>query len=300
MAQALMRAGIPHLRQFCSADPDAIAAWLDESGLAGQRLVVKPPKSVGTDEVHVVPAGQDWRPAFDRIIGKENKAGVRNDAVLVEEFCEGTEYIVDTYSVDGRHGLVDVCRYTKRQRDDRIGIYDRVYFLPPHHPDVPVLRDYAMRVVEAVGIRNGCGHNEIMLTEDGPRLIEVAARLAGGGHQGVTMLATGDNHVQRTIRHHLDGAFRPDFDWQQYVCAAFLSAPRPGVFRNGDVFDAAREFPTYNSEKFFFGTGDVVPATDDIFTPLGWVILADPDEDAVERDYARLKELERQVVIDPA
>jgi len=38
-----------------------------------------------------------------------------------------------------------------------------------------------------------------MMTVDGPRLIEVAARPAGGGHQMVSELATGDNHIKRTV-----------------------------------------------------------------------------------------------------
>ena len=58
MAQAVHAAGIPDLRQFSSNDPDEIDAWLRETGLHGKRLVVKPVKSAGTDNVHIVPEGR--------------------------------------------------------------------------------------------------------------------------------------------------------------------------------------------------------------------------------------------------
>jgi hypothetical protein len=113
--------------------------------------------------------------------------------------------LVDTYSVGGRHGLVDVCRYTKRQFGDRIGIYDCVEFLPPADPDVALAWSYTQRVLDAVGVRNGCGHVEVMLTPDGPRLIEIGSRPAGGGHQLITEIATGDNHIKRTVAHRERG-----------------------------------------------------------------------------------------------
>jgi len=80
---------------------------------------------------------------FDQILGKINLVGQRNDAVVVEEFAEGTEYLIDSYSVDGKHGLVDVCRYNKVQRGDSIGVYDLVNFIAPDRTvmDVCALHD---------------------------------------------------------------------------------------------------------------------------------------------------------------
>src|SRR6266536_6098553 len=73
MAQAVRAAGIPHLAQTCADEPAAVAAWLAEQGLEDAPLVLKPPKSAGTDDVHLVPAGGDWKAVFDQIIGRVNK-----------------------------------------------------------------------------------------------------------------------------------------------------------------------------------------------------------------------------------
>ena len=299
MVQALARAGVPHLRQVCTDNPAVVARWLGDTRLASEPVVLKPPRSGGTDNVYLVAAGADWRPAFDAILGQANVFGERNDAVLVSEFAAGTEFLVDTYSVDGRHGLVDVCRYTKLTRGDRIGIYDCVEFLPPDHADVAAVWPYTKRVLDAVGIRNGCGHVEVMLTPAGPRLIEIGARPAGGGHQMISEIATGDNHIKRTVAHRERGEFKESYELVQHLRGVFIPSPAAGIWRNAEVFASVDSLPTFYAKNFPHGTGDRVRATDSLFTFLAWVIITSPDKAAVDRDYAQIKEWEGLIQVDP-
>jgi biotin carboxylase len=298
MARAVRIAGIPGLRQICSADPAVIDAWLSETGLNSSRVVVKPPKSTGTDNVHIVDQGKDWTPYFDRIYGQVNEAGVRNDAVLVQAFADGPEFLVDSYSVDGRHGLIDVCRYTKVRRGDRVGVYDLVDFIEPDNPDTLEVWPYVRGVLDAVGIRNGCCHSEVVLTQQGPRLLEVGARPAGGGHQMISKLATGDNHILRTVAHRVRGEFREGYRLLQHVCSVVITAPHSGIWRNQEIFGRVDTLPTYWKHEFYFGTGDLVPAPAGLHSVLGWVVLATPDRAAMLADYRRIKELERQIQVD--
>jgi hypothetical protein len=297
MAQALATSGVPRLRQICSADPAEIQAWIARERLAGAHLVVKPPKSAATDEVHIVPPGDGWRPLVDRLVGKVNLTGLVNEAVLVQEFADGPELLVDSYSVDGVHGLVDVCRYTKVRRGDRIGIYDRVDFLPPEHPHVRAVWPYVQDVLDAVGIRNGCGHSEVVLTSEGPRLLEVAERPAGGGHQLISKLATGDNHILRTVAHRVHGRFEPGYQLVQHVRGVFLSAPIAGMLRNPEVFDQVDQVPTFYAKQLPHGAGDFVPQTVDLSNILGWVVLAGPYEAEIDADYRRIKAMESAINI---
>ncbi|MDQ2837263.1 MAG: ATP-grasp domain-containing protein [Actinomycetota bacterium] len=299
MAKAVAAAGVPHLRQLFSADADEITNWLAETGLDAHDLVVKPPNSGGTDDVHMVPAGGDWRPLFDRMVTQVNHLGLVNGGILIQEFAEGTEYLVDSYSVDGKHGLVDICRYTKLRKGDRIGIYDRVDFLSPEDPEVATIWQYTLQILDALGFRNGCGHAEIMLTPDGPRLIEIAERPAGGGHQVISKIATGDNHILRTVSHRVHGEFKPSYELLQHLCGVFVSAPHAGIWRNAEIFDELEQLPTYVDKNFPKGTGDYVESTDDLSSFLAWVTLVAPDAEAINVDYRRVKELEAQIVIEP-
>lgn len=298
MVDALARAGVPHLRTISSADVDEVDEWIRRNGLQDRPLVIKPPKSGGTDAVHLAMAGEDWRPLFRSMVGSLNDYRIVNDEIVVQEYAEGTEYIVDLYSVAGRHGLVDVCVYVKHDLGGRIGIYDVADFLGADDPIVTILAEYTKRAAHAVGIRNGSTHAEVMLTEDGPLLIELAARYSGSCMMLSGKLATGTNQIDLTVRHHLDGYFSPDFRLEREVRTLWLAATNAGVVRNAEVLAAARELPTV-FQNSLPQNGQRVAKTEDMHTCLGWIIQAAADWPAIERDYRTIRELEQRLEIEP-
>ncbi|MFD7020272.1 ATP-grasp domain-containing protein [Streptomyces sp. NPDC059928] len=299
MAQAVARAGIPHLRTFAAATEQEAANWLRETGLEGQALVLKPRCSGGTDGVHKVEAGEDWRLPFRQLLGSVNMFDLSNDSILLQEFASGTEFVVDTYSVNGELGLVAVVQYSKSTRGDRIGVYDAEDYLLPGDPLVGVLESYTRQVARAVGIRTGCTHTEIMMTDQGPRLIEIAARLDGGCGQQAARLATGDCQIDRAVRHHLDSVFVPGYEIVRPTRVAWLSAANSGTMRNAEVLDGVRELASFQKLGCRYPNGSRVPMTEDLFSTLGWVLLSAPDQDVVDQDTKRVREIEAKVVIDP-
>jgi biotin carboxylase len=301
MAVALKAAGVPHLRQFSTADAGEVTRWLDGTGLVDAPLVLKPPKSGGTDDVWAVSAGADWRPAFERILGSINKLDMVNDEVLIQELAEGVEYEVDTYSVDGQHGLAAVWRYRKERRGDRLGIYLSNTFVPADDPAVAVLFAYTGRVLDAVGVRNGPAHVEVMITPAGPRLIEVGARMAGAGQQDLSFTAAGDNQIERAVRHRVDGDRTVSgYTMRQHVRSVYLSSPRAGRLDSGGALDALTELPTVHRSYLAHRDGDLVARTDDLWTSLGYLVLAGPDAAALDADERAIRAVEAALEIRPA
>ena len=292
MALALERAGVPGPKTISSDDPALVEKWIESVGLAGRPLIVKPANSAGTDNVHLVRAGEDWRQYFDKVLGLVNGFDLRNDTVIVQEFLEGPEYIVDLYSVDGQHGLVDVCVYSKHDRGARIGIYDVADFLAPDHPDVPLLAEYTKQAADAVGIRNGSTHAEVIITPDGPRLVELAARYSGSCMMLSGSLATGDNQIERTVRHVLDGEFVPGYDLVNEVRTVWLCSDHAGEVRHMEILQAALELPTVHKMSIP-PNGRTVPMTNDVTTALGWIIQGAATWAEIDADYQRIRELEK-------
>ena len=42
-------------------------------------------------------------------------------------------------------------------------------------------------------------------------------------------VATGDNHIRRTVAHRVRGEFTPGYELRQHLSAVFLSSPATGV-----------------------------------------------------------------------
>lgn len=295
MATAAASAGLPIVRQVCTNDPEVVRDWIDRDGLAASDLVIKPPKSAGTDGVRRIPAGGDWEAAFRAQLGATNFWGIRNDQMLLQEYISGTEFVVDSFSHDGRHTITDVCRYRKVDNGTQMAVYDSMEWLPPDHEVVAELVAYAKGVLDAVGLRFGSAHVEIMLTERGPRLIELNARPHGGGQPRFCRVATGSSQVDRTVSYFTGGPPLPDsYELRTHVMVVFLIASRGGVV--GDIADLERlaDLPSHHYSQLAIGPGDRIEPTRDLLSTLalGFVVLANDSRSRLLEDYAAIRRTE--------
>ncbi|OIK25546.1 ATP-grasp domain-containing protein [Streptomyces malaysiense] len=177
MIESLRAAGLRCARQLKSADAAEIVDWAERD--AGYPVVVKPLSSASTDGVSICRSAEEIRTAAAAVLGAYDIFERRNAEVLAQSFLRGPEYIVDVVRGPGggRH-VCGVWRYEKTETGTK-RIYDKDILLDPDSPEVPVLVDYVDRVLDALGIRFGAAHAEVVLTPEGPALVEVGARLNG-------------------------------------------------------------------------------------------------------------------------
>jgi hypothetical protein len=114
----------------------------------------------------------------------------------------------------------------------------------------------------------------------------------------IAKLATGTNHILRTVAHRVRGEFDPGYQLIQYVCSVVITAPQAGIWRNAEIFAEVDSLGTFYTKHFYFGSGDVVPAPAGLSSMLGWVVLVTSDKAAMDADYRRIKQVERQVRVD--
>jgi biotin carboxylase len=298
MARALVAAGVPCMRQICTDSVDEVADWIDREALTDRDLVIKPPKSASTDGVVKVPAGSDWRAKFSELLGSVNRLGFTNDKLVVQEYLYGVEYAVDTASFDGAHSVASICRYNKTDNGPFMAIYDTMEWMAPDFPDAGVLKDYAVKVLDAVGMRYGTSHIEIMVTKDGPRLIEIGARPHGGGHPQFCRLATGDSQVDRIARSFVENGFSNlDFELKTNLRVVFLLCRDGGQVSNRDALDDIATLPSHHFSKINIRQWDWLKPTQDLFASLdmGFVVLAHEDPDRIAADTRKIRRLEAQL-----
>jgi biotin carboxylase len=303
MHQALAKAGLPVIRQVCTTDPEEVAAWIEREGLAGHDLVIKPTSSAGTVGVTRAPGGEGWRDRFAELLGTYDKLGVFAEDVLVQEHMTGTEYAIDTVSHHGKHSITDIIKYRRIPYGEGIAVYDSVEWLPYDREELGDLIDYGLGALDAVGLTEWAAHTEIMMTPDGPRLLEVNARLAGAGNPAVTEIATGGSQVTRIVDKCAGrGDAMPEgYTLKQNVMAVFLMAHSAGIVRNAEIYDEARKLPSYHSPVHLVGTGDHVDASTDLFATMtmGYIILAHESSEQIAADRKAIRELEQSLIIDP-
>ncbi|WP_240505349.1 ATP-grasp domain-containing protein [Nocardia mangyaensis] len=267
--ETLRLAGIRATRQVLVSDEQKLRAW---HGEIGGRVVVKPVRSAGNDGVRFCATPDDSVAAYREIHGSTNVFGRSNDAVVAQEYLVGTEYAVNTVSSHGRHRVTDIWRYAKMTVNGVVDRHAGVFSTPAEQ--VPELIGYARAVLDALGVHHGPAHLEIMLTPDGPCLVEAGIRLCGGGAAYYAHLAGGESQLEWTVDAYLHPQrfereyVRPN-SIERHVVMAYLTSPVEGVLEDYPLLEQVRALPSFHQEHLSVRPGEQLPRTvDDCTEPL--------------------------------
>lgn len=142
-------------------------------------LVVKPIESAGADGFKLCDSMDEAREHFDFLNSSDRWCGAQGRGVLLQEFLEGTEYIVDHVSCDGVHKTTMLWMYDFQEvNGHRVCVAQRP--VPYDSSAMAELVAYTRQCLNALGVRNGATHTEVMWTSGGPCLVEVNCRCQGG------------------------------------------------------------------------------------------------------------------------
>jgi hypothetical protein len=295
MVEAVRRAGLRAARQVKTADVGEALTFA--AGLPEHRVILKPQRSSGSNLVFAADTTMQIRDAFAQILSRTTMFGERNSEVCVQEFIEGREYIIDTVSRDGAVAVTDMWEYHFADRNGVPFLYDRTELLPSDHPHAAELDDYTKRVVEALGIRWGPAHCEVMLTDSGPTVIEVGARLAGAAIPRYAQAAGEMSQLCVTADAYTDSAafavarsYRPTHDRTCYLVQLISTAK--GVFFGHSRLSEIEQLRSFFAADLWLADGDPVYPTVDLVTSPGHVALIYSDPDVLMADYAAIRRWE--------
>jgi carbamoylphosphate synthase large subunit len=271
MIETLRAAGLNAAAQIRVTDEDALRAWHAQRG---GRVVVKPLRSAGGDGVVFCDTPHESVAAFRRLIGRSNVFGSVNDGVVAQEYLGGPEYMVNTVSRDGQHYVSDVWHTGRVQANGMIDLCDALSLVDSGGPVVAALSDYAFQVLDVLGIRHGPAHLEIRLTPSGPCLVEVGARLPGGGIAFQAGRSTGDSQADLTVSAYLEpekflAKVGTSYQVSQFCAIVGMISPVDGVLRAYRGLDLIERLEGFDSMQILVPPGQRIARTvDDLGYPV--------------------------------
>lgn len=176
--ELIKAAGLRSVRQAGSDKFDeTIEAFLQSEEFP---VVLKPTESAGSDGVKLCHTYEEAKEHFALLMDSQMVNGGDCPAVLCQEFLRGKEYVVDHVSKDGIHKTMMVWVYDKRPTNGSAFVYFGCVPVDPQSPEAKILIPYVRGVLDALGFQNGPSHGEVMMTPDGPCLVEMNCRAHGG------------------------------------------------------------------------------------------------------------------------
>ena len=170
MRDRLKKCGVPIPKYYVAVDFEAFSDAVDR--LDGH-CIVKPADNAGSRGVVLFTCEMSKEKTYEY-----SKSNSRNGTVLVEEVMQGAEVSVEVMVVEGQPHI--------------LSITDKYITPPPYFVELAhcepsrldgetqeKIRKVAVQAIKAIGIENAPAHVEIKVTEEGPKIVELAARLGG-------------------------------------------------------------------------------------------------------------------------
>ena len=219
------------------------------------------------------------------------------------EFLKGREYVVDHVSRDGVHKTMMVWVYDKRPANGSAFVYHGCLPVDINSPEARIVVPYIRRVLDAIGIKNGPSHGEVIMTSDGPCLVEMNCRARGGDAAWLPLaraLAGGYSQVESSVDAFIDSRqfmVTPDKPPSPFKASGeevILVSHSRGIVKSTPGFEEIKKLPSFVYLETGVREGTMVDYTVDLYTGIGSVVLMHHDPAVVEKDVARIREMEKE------
>mmetsp|Transcript_29231 Transcript_29231/g.90831 ORF Transcript_29231/g.90831 Transcript_29231/m.90831 type:complete len:427 (+) Transcript_29231:64-1344(+) len=296
--ECVRRAGLRAVRQACGSRWSELKAFVEAEPMP---IIVKPVEGAGSDGVRLCRSVAEAEAHFRALAAKPQLFGLQNKAVLCQEFLRGHEYVVDHVSRDGEHKTMMVWVYDKRPAN---GAEFVEYGMVPVDPGSAVackIVHYARGVLDALGVRNGPSHGEVIVTRTGPCLVEMNCRAHGGDGAWLPLaraLVGGYTQVDATLDAFLDEeAFQrlPEMPPSPLKASGLnveLVSFKEGRVKATPGYDRIRRMESFVSLEPAYEAGSTLRPTIDILSQAGSVVLMHRDPEVVLRDQEEIRKME--------
>ena len=227
-----------------------------------------------------------------------------NDGVLIQEFMEGTEYIVNLVCNEGVRKCTAMWKYDKRPYNGGSFVcFGKSLLSMEEDQRHREILDYTLRVLEAFCFMNGAIHAEVMYIEGrGPLLVEINCRLQGGNAAWVPPVEACMGYSQLSVLMDVylnEGKILFDnipSAPESIVGGCYAVKMRSnvcGILQDiiQSQLDRILALPSYQGHFFLVKPSDKLLLTVDMPSVPGEVTLVNEDRDILDQDYALLNEI---------
>lgn len=293
MIDRIRKAGLRAPMQFHSASVDDVMAWARAQ--RGLPLVVKPARSAGVSGVKICRTLEQVDAAARHVLATRSIYNHPNDDIVVQSYSEGQEYIVDSVSFGGKHRVVSLWEvHRDRVHAPRL---DRMLLVNHDDSQYVNLLNYAKEALNALDVRFGPSHLELINTIEGPVVVELNSRLHGSLDLRLTTAVTGENHVSATVGAILDSERMFDVSTATRMfrgsCGhVLLRSPCSGMLNRDFPWQSIRDLPSFVGLTQTINAGDRIELTVDLTTSLGTVSLYAESNEQLNEDCQRIRAIE--------
>jgi biotin carboxylase len=180
MRKALSKSGFELVQTALGQSVEDLVHFREK---VGSRFIVKPRDGVGSQRVFCVNDKTDLAATAESFKGD----------FLMEEFLEGRELSIESFSFNGKHfvfGINEETKYSGNSLNPYVEIAHEMPAFLAEQERTEVIA-FIGKFLDCIGISDGPAHTELKLTPRGPRIIETHNRMGGDWLPVLVKLSSG-------------------------------------------------------------------------------------------------------------
>jgi hypothetical protein len=265
-------------------------------------VIIKQPFGAGSANMLKCSTDKELIENFITIKNSPDTFGNVPDNLLVEQYLEGEEIIVNCASRDGKNFLDQILTHRKKIVDGKHIVYDVDVLHYRLNKKYKKVIEYVYDVMDALGVKVGATHNEVILTSEGqPLLLETAARIPGTvpqlaeykkvmGYESYDVVL--DSYLD-PIQHEKN--VKKEYSPLLHFCVKLLISPLDTDIVNIPAKNLLPHIPSVGTVNVSSAELNMhLSKTINLLTPAGIVALSGADKNQVELGYRVLRFLEEK------
>lgn len=239
-------------------------------------FIVKPSDNSGSRGIYAVTDISDTKMITEAF--QYSKKYSRSGYILVEELMYGDEVSVESFTQNGKTSIVQI---TDKKTTGMPYFVEIGHSQPSHYPEETINRiKYVTELaIEAIGIDNAASHTEIKITSEGPKIVEIGARLGGGCiTTDLVPLSTGVNMVRASIDLALGNKINIEPTIKAGSAISFFYGEKGTINKISGV-EEAQKIAGVKKIVFLKTVGDEVNDLKNGSDRFGYVIVQEEDEE---------------------
>jgi S-sulfo-L-cysteine synthase (3-phospho-L-serine-dependent) len=280
--RTLFEAGVPvPLTRKADSVPDAVTA----AEAISMPVVIKPEHGTGSVGVRLCHSLAELRAQASFLLSQHaNERGhPQEPAVIIQEFIDGPEFSVEAIGAN----VIGITR-------KHLGPHP--HFVEVGHDYPAVLSDEATAVMvnvtklslEALNLHWGAAHVELRYSPDGPKIIEVNPRLAGGFIPELIRLASGIDMIRELLCCVTGRKPLIQPTCARFCAIRFVVADRCGLLDEVSGIEEAKQSPTVVDAQIYRPLGSQICLKGDFRDRIGHVIGCGDKPNDVAQQIAKL------------
>lgn len=266
----------------------------------GRKVVIKPSQCAGSVGVYICRSENEVIKAYD-INDKFIKSRKRkNEKIIIQEYIDGEEYVIDTVSCEGKHTALFGMKYVKQMCEGFGKIYDTDIYLSTDDDAIKDVVDYCFQVISCLGVQYGPVHSEFMVDERGPVLIEANARPAGAFQKYTFQDKVMTNHETAVAldsyfmdKNRFTSLYPERMPLKQYAVVKQICLNEPIFVEKVKLTERLSALGSFEY-AIEHGENCVYPRTIDLDSNGGIIYLTSKDKKEIEKDLNEINKLEKE------